>query len=130
MYRAETALKRSRTETDGYLLQLPKSMTRIEHVLHSPRVGPVDVPGLVFFLEVLVPAALLVARGEGGRAAALPHALREQRGDVGEAEGRAPGARLALAALPAFGPSGGPNAEIVPSIDFYTLPIGVFAFGK
>lgn len=42
-----------------YLLQLPKPMTRIEHVFYRPRVGPIDVPGLVLLLKVLVEAALL-----------------------------------------------------------------------
>ena len=42
-----------------YLLQLPEPMTRIEHVLYRPWIGPIDVPRLVLLLGVLVEAALL-----------------------------------------------------------------------
>ena len=39
-------------------------MTRIEHVLYRPRIGPVYVPRLVLLLEVLVPPSLLVVLDE------------------------------------------------------------------
>lgn len=39
-------------------------MTRIEHVLYRPGIGPVDVPRLVLLLKVLVPTPLLVVLDE------------------------------------------------------------------